>query len=68
MAEPSGDFWDDLLQEFKTSDEIAKLDKDSTLAEMVECLLGEPLTFEVIVNSRFSIFDHSQRRWSIRAN
>ena len=40
MVEPSGDFWDDLLQEFKATDEISKLDKSSTLAEMVECLLG----------------------------
>ena len=41
MVEPSGDFWDDLLQEFNAMEEIAKLDKDSTLAEMVECLLGD---------------------------
>ena len=41
MVEPSGDFWDDLLQEFNVTEEIAKLDKDSTLAEMVECLLGK---------------------------
>ena len=41
MVEPSGDFWDDLPQEFKVTEEIAKLDKGSTLAEMVECLLGD---------------------------
>ena len=41
LLEPPGDFWDDLLQEFKVTEEIAKLDKGSTLAEMVECLLGE---------------------------
>jgi len=29
----------DLLQEFNATEEIAKLDKDSTPAEMVECLL-----------------------------
>ena len=40
MVEPPCDFWDDLPQEFKVTDEIAKLDNDSTLAEMVECLLG----------------------------
>ena len=40
MVEPSDDFWEDLLQEFKVTGEIEKLDKDSTLAEMVECLLG----------------------------
>ena len=40
MVEPSDDFWDDLLQEFNATEEIEKLDKDSTLAEMVECLLG----------------------------
>ena len=40
MIEPSGDFWEDLLQEFNATEEIAKLDNGSTLAELVESLLG----------------------------
>ncbi len=40
MIEPSGDFWEDLLQEFNATEEIAKLDNGSTLAELVEYLLG----------------------------
>ena len=40
MVEPSGDFWDDLLQEFNATKDIAELDNGATLAEMVECLLG----------------------------
>ena len=40
MAEPDGDFWMDLVEEFDATEELAKLDKDSTIAELVECLLG----------------------------
>ncbi len=40
MIEPPGDFWDDLIQEFTPSETIAAIDKGSTIAELVECLLG----------------------------
>ncbi len=39
MAEPDGDFWMDLIEEFNATEKLAKLDKDSTIAELVECLL-----------------------------
>ncbi len=40
MVEPDGDFWMDLVEEFNATEELARLDKDSTIAELVECLLG----------------------------
>ena len=38
MIEPPGDFWDDLVWDLHASNEIANIDKSSTLAELVECL------------------------------
>ena len=39
MIEPPGDFWDDLVWNLHASKEIASIDKSSTLAELVECLI-----------------------------
>ena len=41
MVKPPEYFWEDLLQEFENTEDFSNLDKDSTLAEMVECLLGD---------------------------
>ena len=40
MVEPDGDFWMDLVEEFNATEELAKLDNGSTIAELVECLMG----------------------------